>query len=86
MDISNIVRDRVGTIFGRAGVTKFSINVEHGKNVQKGQFLLAIGDNRIILSRVIDIETRMEETICHCEILGECICLLYTSPSPRDRG
>lgn len=73
MNIEEIVRDHIGTIFGRAGVARFSFSVKQDKSVQKGQFLLAIGDNRVILARVIDIETRMQETICHCEILGECI-------------
>ena len=71
-DIQNIVRDKVGTIFGRAGVTQFSMRVEQGKSIQKGQFLLVMGDGRILLSRVIDIETRVTETIGFCEILGEC--------------
>jgi len=70
--LDQIVRDRVGTIFGRAGVARFSMHVEKGKSIQKGQFLIAVGDGRIILSRVIDIETRVTETIGQCEILGEC--------------
>jgi len=49
------------------------MHVQEGKSVQKGQFLLAVGDNRVILARVVDIETRMTETVAKCEILGECI-------------
>lgn len=72
MNTQNIVRDKIGDIFGRAGVTNFSVHIHREISVQKGQFLLAIGDNRVILARVVDIETRMTETIAKCEILGEC--------------
>lgn len=70
-EISNFIRDKIGTIYGRASVSSFSMKVEPGKNIQKGQFLLVIGQNRKILARVVDIETRMSETIGKCEILGE---------------
>lgn len=71
MTLENIIRDKVGDVFGKAGVEAFTIRVYEGKNVQKGQFLVAIGDNRILLARVVDLETSMHETLAECEVLGE---------------
>jgi len=71
LELKDIVRDKVGSIFGRAGVLEFSMQVEKNKTVQKGQFLVVVGDNRVLLARVVDLETRMTETLARCEILGE---------------
>jgi len=71
LNLEGIVRDKVGSIFGRAGVSEFSMQVEKNKTIQKGQFLVVVGDNRILLARVVDLETRMTETLARCEILGE---------------
>ncbi|MCR8455105.1 MAG: ATP-binding protein [Candidatus Korarchaeota archaeon] len=71
MTLENIARDKVGDVFGKAGVEEFTVHVLENKTVQKGQFLVVIGDNRILLARVVDLQTSMKETLAECEILGE---------------
>ena len=71
-------------MFNLEGKNAFISGASRGLGRQFANALAKAGANVVITSRTLE---SLESTKQEIEAIGrKCICLLYTSPSPRDRG